>query len=132
MKKLFPAVILAAFSFFLLGCPGEIPEPDPIPEVKTYTVTYISEHGNVPEKIEVEENTLLLEKDLPVLTAESFNFKGWFDGETQAIAGTYKVSKDVTLTAKWEKVPAEEPPVANPPKEDPPASNPPPGYEGLN
>lgn len=125
MKKLFPAVILAAFSFFLLGCPGEIPEPDPIPEVKTYTVTYVSEHGNVPEKIEVEENTLLLEKDLPVLTAESFNFKGWFDGETQAIAGTYKVSKDVTLTAKWEKVPAEEPPAEEPPAEEPPAEEPP-------
>ena len=72
---------------------------------KTFEVTYSSEHATAPSKITVEENTKLTAAQLPALTAEGFTFNGWFDGETQAKADEYIVTKDVTLTAKWEVIP---------------------------
>jgi len=72
-----------------------------------YTVTYESDWG---EKITVTENTVLTEKELPVLTevkydslGEGYVFDGWYDGDTLAIAGNYTVTKDVKLVAKWTK-----------------------------
>ncbi len=70
-------------------------------ETTKYTVSYSSEQGTAPSSIEVEENTVLTSEQLPELTADGYIFSGWYDGETQAVAGTYKVTKDVTFTAKW-------------------------------
>ena len=74
-----------------------------------YTVTYETRFGDV-EKITVTENTVLTEKELPVLTevkydflGERYVFDGWYDGDTLALAGSYKVTKDVKLVAKWTK-----------------------------
>lgn len=75
-----------------------------------YTVTYESDLGSV-EKITVTENTVLTEKELPVLTEVRYDdyygygyvFDGWYDGDTLAIAGNYTVTRDVTLVAKWTK-----------------------------
>ena len=76
---------------------------------KKYTVTYETCFGDV-EKITVTENTVLTEKELPVLTEVKYRydykdyiyvFDGWYDGDTLAIAGSYKVTKNVTLVAKW-------------------------------
>ena len=72
-----------------------------------YTVTYESDWGSV-EKITVTENTVLTEKELPVLTevryyGYGYVFDGWYDGNTLALAGSYKVTKDVKLVAKWTK-----------------------------
>jgi len=76
---------------------------------KKYTVTYENRFGDV-EKITVTENTVLTEKELPVFPevrydflGEGYVFDGWYDGDTLAIAGNYKVTKDVTLVAKWTK-----------------------------
>ena len=75
------------------------------PEV-TYTVTYLSAYGTLPDAIKngisVKENTVLTATQLPVLSDENAVFKGWFDGETKAVAGIYKVTKDVTLRARWD------------------------------
>ncbi|WP_296324770.1 InlB B-repeat-containing protein [Treponema sp. UBA3813] len=76
---------------------------------KTYTVTYESDWRSV-EKITVTENTVLTEKEMPVLSevrydslGEGYVFDGWYDGDTLAIAGNYTVTKDVKLVAKWTK-----------------------------
>lgn len=70
-------------------------------ETKKYKVTYSTAQGTAPAQIEVDENTVLTAKQLPELTADGYLFGGWYDGETVAIAGTYAVTKDVTLVAKW-------------------------------
>lgn len=74
------------------------------PETKKYTVTYSTVQGTAPAQIEVDENTVLTAEQLPELTADGYIFGGWYDGETVAVEGNYKVTKDVTLTAKWEKL----------------------------
>ena len=66
-----------------------------------FSVTYSSEHGIVPETITVEKNTILTEPQLPTLSDGTLVFKGWFDGETKAVAGEYHVTENVTLTAHW-------------------------------
>lgn len=72
-------------------------------KTKKYTVTYLTAQGTAPAQIEVEENTVLTAEQLPELTADGYIFGGWYDGETVAVAGTYTVTKDVTLVAKWEE-----------------------------
>ena len=64
------------------------------------TVTYSTEHATAPEKLTVADGTALTAEQLPALTESGYTFGGWYDGETKAEAG-YKVTKDVTLTAKW-------------------------------
>ena len=51
-------------------------------------------------KLTVTDGTALTVAQLPALTAEGYTFGGWYDGQTKAEAG-YKVTKNVTLTAKW-------------------------------
>ncbi|MBR1722239.1 MAG: InlB B-repeat-containing protein [Treponema sp.] len=74
-----------------------------------YTVTYETRFGDV-EKITVTENTVLTEKELPVFPGVRYYyhpyvyvFDGWYDGDTLALAGSYTVTRDVTLVAKWTK-----------------------------
>ena len=66
-----------------------------------YTVTYSTKYATAPEKLTVTDGTALTAEQLPALDAEGYTFGGWYDGETKAEAGSYKVTKDVTLTAKW-------------------------------
>ena len=69
---------------------------------KFFTVTYKSEHGTAPAAISVKENTALTAEQIAALSAEGFTFDAWYEGETKVEAG-YKVTKSVTLTAKWEE-----------------------------
>ena len=87
---------LAVVSFGFVSCSDD--------EDEKYTVSYTSDYGTAPTSIEVEEDTVLSETQLPTISVEDTNgyiFNGWYDGETKAVAGTYKVTKNVTLTAKW-------------------------------
>ena len=74
---------------------------------ENYFVSYKSDYGTLPDSIKngilVKENTVLTAEQLPELTADNMIFKGWYDGETKAVAGEYKVTKNVTLTAFWDK-----------------------------
>ena len=72
-------------------------------------VSYETEHGTAPESISVEEGTALTAAQLPSLTADGYTFDGWYDDDTKAEAG-YKVTKDVSLTAKWTAVNSENKP----------------------
>lgn len=101
LKKVFSymaVAFLVAASF--VGCDNLTNKT----ETTKYTVTYSTEQGTAPNQIEVEENTVLTAEQLPELTADGYTFGGWYAGETLAVAGTYTVTKDVTLVAKWEIV----------------------------
>lgn len=50
---------------------------------------------------------------LPSPSKEGYNFIGWFDGSNKVSVGD-TISKDVTLTAKWEKVETKEEPKTSP------------------
>lgn len=93
--------LLLALMFEACKANVEEPTPESVPEKVFYIVTYSSEHGTVPESINVEENTVLSETQLPNLTDDNLSFAGWYDGESKAVAREYKVTKDVTLTARW-------------------------------
>lgn len=78
-------------------------EPDQ-PAV-TYTVSYSSDKGvtdaSLLNPITLSEGTAITSEQLPELSANGWSFEGWYDGETKVIAGTYKVTKNITLVAKW-------------------------------
>ena len=84
--------------------PNETTETPVITEVM-YIVKYETAHGTLPDSIKdgisLKENTILQAENLPALSAEGYAFGGWWDGETQVIPDVYKVTKDVTLKAKW-------------------------------
>ena len=104
---LFTLLCLAAF--LMIGCSAtvtpESPGNSPAQSEITYTVNYKSDYGTIPDSlkngISVKENTVLNESQLPVLTDDNAVFKGWYDGEAKVLAGEYKVTKNVTLTALW-------------------------------
>lgn len=77
-------------------------EPDK-PAV-TYTVSYSSDKGvtdaNLLNPITVSEGTAITAEQLPELSATGWSFEGWYDGETKVVVG-YKVTKNITLVAKW-------------------------------
>lgn len=107
-RKISLAALFAAFGLALaLGFPAC--DNSTTPAFATCVVSYNSERGNPPAQKVVFVGTTLSEADLPALTAEGYSFGGWFDGETQAVAGKYVVKNTVTLTAKWTATPAPTP-----------------------
>ncbi len=99
--------IICAFTFFsMIGCDnGTTPDtPDTM-----YTVTYKSQYGAPPSAIKVKKDTILTAEQLPPVSyTGDYEFIGWYDGDVLAVADVYKVVKDVTLNAKWEKASAQE------------------------
>ncbi|MBQ0002175.1 MAG: SUMF1/EgtB/PvdO family nonheme iron enzyme [Treponema sp.] len=66
-----------------------------------YTITYnAAGYGKAPETKEVEKGYKLTDKDLPVLSAEGFDFGGWKFNEKIVAVGEEVVS-DITLVAVW-------------------------------
>lgn len=72
--------------------------------VKTYAVTFETEHGTAPAKIEgLKKGNKLTEEQLKALeNVTGYRFDGWFDGETKFTAET-EITSSLTLTAKWTK-----------------------------
>ena len=70
--------------------------------VKTYTVTFETEHGTAPAKIEgLKKGDKLTEEQLKALeNVTGYRFDGWFDGETQ-FTTEMEITSNLTLTAKW-------------------------------
>ena len=90
------ALLMAlALVFGFASCKTESEE-----ETVYRTVTYSTEHATAPEKLTVANGTALTAEQLPALTESGYTFGGWYDGETKAETG-YRVTKNVTLTAKW-------------------------------
>ena len=70
--------------------------------VKTYTVTFKTEHGTELDKIDgLKKGDKLTSEQLPTLTVDGYTFGGWYNGETKIEAG-YTVTCDLELTAQWE------------------------------
>lgn len=88
----------------ILGCSVESSSGE---EKTTYTVSYSSDYATEQvyklKPVTVQEGAVLGVEQLPVLSEDSFTFIGWYDGETKVVAGAYKVTKNVTLVAKWSK-----------------------------
>ena len=66
-----------------------------------YTISFVSDYGTTPESITLPKNTILMEDNVPTLFEEGYRFDGWYDGETKIEVGSYKIEKNVELTAKW-------------------------------
>lgn len=85
----------------ILGCSVESSSGE---EKTTYTVSYSSDKGvtdaELLNPITVSEDTAITAEQLPELSAMGWSFEGWYDGETKVIVG-YKVTKNITLVAKW-------------------------------
>ena len=74
-----------------------------IPAAKV-TVTFDSNGGSAVEAQTIDAGSKATAPAAP--TKEGFTFKGWFNGETEWKFDTDTVSEDITLTAKWEEIPA--------------------------
>ena len=70
------------------------------PEIKEYTINYV----DLNKTITIKEGELL--KDLPTITKDGYEFKGWYtsniDGEE--IVSNWKVTSNLTLYARWEEI----------------------------
>ena len=98
-KFVLAALVLLAITglLALAGCKN-----DTVPEPTRYTVKFETAHGTAPADITVESGTKLTAEQLEGLAdTADYIFEGWYDGETKAKGGTYTVTKDVTLEAKW-------------------------------
>ena len=70
-------------------------------EVTKYTVTFDSNGGSSVAKQTVEEGKKVTQPKNP--TRSGYTFEGWYLGSTKYNFSN-KVTKNITLTAKWEKV----------------------------
>lgn len=70
------------------------------PEIKKYTVTFNTDGGSKIDPITVEEGKTAVKPADP--TKNGYIFKGWYLGKN-SYDFTEKVTKDITLTASWEK-----------------------------
>jgi len=68
-----------------------------------YTVKYHTNRSTAPESFTVKPDTVLTAEELPDLYEEGCVFNGWYDGDTLAKAGEYKVTHNVILEASWKK-----------------------------
>jgi len=70
-------------------------------KVELIVINFETDGGSEVEKIEVEKGK---EVTLPATSKDGYTFLGWYNGE-EKIEDTFKAEKDLTLTAKWEKIP---------------------------
>ena len=90
-------ISLLAISF--LGC-KQPTTPELGQNTVKYTVTFQTDVGKAPAALKVDPDYELTAEDLTNISDVAYDFKGWFNGDSQVKAG-YIVTKDVTLTAKW-------------------------------
>ena len=96
--------LLSASTILSMSACSADSEDSPSPEVKTYKVSYQSSYGSVPDPITVNEGTKLTAKQLSAISANGYDFSGWYIGSDKIEADSYEITKDVTLSAKWDLV----------------------------
>ncbi len=68
-------------------------------------ITYVTDYDTAPSPAYIGENENITAENLPELSCEGYNFKGWTDEELNLIGSEpYTVSDNMTLTAKWIKL----------------------------
>ncbi len=80
---------------------------DPVVEVEKFTIKFDSDGGSDVESITFEKGESMA---LPECKKEGYTFIGWYDGDAE-YKDTKEIEKDITLTAKWEKVKEPDKPV---------------------
>ena len=69
--------------------------------IKTYTVTYKSDYGTVPNKISgLKKGDVLTAEQLPTLMATGYKFDGWYNGKIK-VEAKYPITCDLVFTAEW-------------------------------
>ena len=96
--------LLSASTILSMSACSADSEDSPSPEIKTYKVSYQSSYGSVPDPITVNEGTKLTAKQLSAISANGYDFSGWYIGSDKIETDSYEVTKDVTLSAKWDLV----------------------------
>lgn len=71
-------------------------------EIKTFEISYTSEHGTAPS-VETVEWMSDLSRYLPNLEEEGYKFNGWKLGG-QTVTGGYEVTENIELVADWSLV----------------------------
>lgn len=89
-KKLFFVSVLALAILVISGCMKS-----------EYKVTFNSNGGSSVSSQTVEKNDTVAEPARPV--REGYAFQGWYEGNEEFDFDT-KITKDLTLTAKWEEI----------------------------
>ncbi len=89
-KKLFFVSVLALAILVISGCMKS-----------EYKVTFNSNGGSSVSSQTVEKNDTVTEPARPV--REGYAFQGWYEGNEEFDFDT-KITKDLTLTAKWEEI----------------------------
>lgn len=85
----------------LLVAKWEEIEKNEEPVAKTYTVKFDTAGGNTVASKKVEQNKKVLRPSDP--KKEGYEFIGWYLGTSEFNFDT-KITKDITLTAKWKKI----------------------------
>lgn len=68
-------------------------------KANTYTITFNANNGTMtPTNATATYDSSIT---LPTPTRTGYVFSGWYDGNTEYTAGTWKIANNVTLTAKW-------------------------------
>ena len=104
MKKLvLVGLVLLASVMVLVGCDTNVGLN---PSETEYTVSFdkgdTTDEVCLPPAFKVKADTVLSAEQLMDMSdSANYSFVGWYDGEIEAKAGTYKVTGNVTLTAKW-------------------------------
>ena len=83
------------------GVEYEITDNVSFTAVWNVTVTYVSKYSQ-PAAIEIKKGDSLV---LPTLDYDGYSFGGWFADVDVEVESPYTVDANITLTARWEKIP---------------------------
>ena len=92
------------------GWSMDIPKKFPADDVEIkalwgniYSVAYQTEKDtdSTPATFRNLEDTVLSVEQLPELSETGWIFEGWYDGGIKVVADEYRLTKNVTLVAKW-------------------------------
>lgn len=67
-----------------------------------YRVNFDSKYGEVPSTFYAAEDSYIAGSKLTELEHDGMTFLGWYIGNTKIEPDSYKITHEVTLTAKWE------------------------------
>ena len=103
MKKKFNSLFVILLAMAMIFAFGSCSDDEGEDSVKTYTVSYETRLGTVPDSITVKEGTVLSQTHLPSLNQREYTFEGWYEKDTdiKAEVGVYTVKNDVVLQASW-------------------------------
>ena len=103
MKKKFNSLFVILLAMAMIFAFGSCSDDGDEDSVKTYTVSYETRLGTVPDSITVKEGTVLSQTHLPSLNQSEYTFEGWYEKDTdiKAEVGVYTVKNDVVLQASW-------------------------------